>query len=251
MSMQLWGETLSDQSDNSNIETDLVGVADEDTKPLIPPAAFSGRRIMRRILESALETIPVAGSALTALYQETHPPLADRIRQSWEESITRRVNRISSTLQAHQLVMFDLQGYVYSTIYPEQVSQAGQLSFFRDGMLRELRQIADGRGNSETVQALAAGLSDTDGEVTIIVASLTAARDIMRTQPQNLAFAHRLDEVLYGPVGKMGIRHDILEIINGDPTSKSTQANAARLCDAISQFNAGIVALATPQLFRR
>lgn len=82
--------------------------------------------------------------------------------------------------------------------------------FSKNGMLTQLRKITEGKGDAETMRALAAGLSGTEAEVSEIVSSLRAARDIMSSQRENLAFAHRLDNVLYGPV------HHIVDA-NTDP----------------------------------
>ncbi|MER9102658.1 hypothetical protein NKH95_01785 [Mesorhizobium sp. M0848] len=200
---------------------------------------------MRRVVEAAIETfIPVAGSGLTELYRHSHPPLADRIRERWEKRITRSVNRIGSTLEAHEIALRDLQSFVISKANYEHAGKAGLLSFFHTGMWGELRKVAEGKGDSATMAALASGLQETDEEVEVIIASLTAARDMMLGQPENIAFSHRLDNVLYGPFGKMGIRYDIERILQGDPASSYTRDEAAQLCNRIEQFNENVAALA-------
>ncbi|MCJ9668993.1 MULTISPECIES: hypothetical protein [unclassified Neorhizobium] len=73
-----------------------IGTAgsDDESRLLVPPAAFAGGAIMRGIIESAIESISIAGGVLTALYRESHPPLADRVQQNRERSTTARVNRL-------------------------------------------------------------------------------------------------------------------------------------------------------------
>ncbi|RWN09486.1 MAG: hypothetical protein EOR94_29775 [Mesorhizobium sp.] len=215
-------------------------------EPIIPPAAASvGRGVMRRIIEGAIETFfPVVGSGVTELYRQTHPSLADRIRDRWQQRITRSVNRMGSTLEAHEIVLRDLQSFVVSKANYEHAGKAGHLSFVQTGMWRDLRTLAEGKADGTTMQALASGLQQTATDVEVIIASLTAARDIMLGQPENIAFSHRLDNVLYGPFGKVGIRDDIEQVLQGDPANTDTQQAAKNLCNRIEQFNENVAALA-------
>lgn len=233
------------RSDPRESEQD-VGTEPGQYQPILPStASLLGRGVMRRVIEAAVETlVPVAGAGITELYRHSHPSLADRIRQQWERRIARSLSRMGSTLEAHEIVLRDLQSFVISKANYEHASRAGLLSFFHTGMRGHLRKIADGKGDSSTMDALSAGLQESDEEVELIIASLTAARDMMLDQPENIAFSHRLDNVLYGPVGKMGIRYDIERILQGDPTSRGTQDDAASLCNRIEQFNKNVAALA-------
>ena len=138
-------EIGTDGKERTSVAVEPEIFPDPQYDPILPPPAASiGRSVMRRIIESAIETfIPVVGSGITEIYRHSHPSLADRIRENWQERINRSVNRIGTTLAAHEIALLDLQSLVTSKAHYEHAGQAGELSFVQTGIWRSLRKIAD------------------------------------------------------------------------------------------------------------
>ncbi|TIT20138.1 MAG: hypothetical protein E5W70_22540 [Mesorhizobium sp.] len=183
--------------------------------PIEPPGGGRGRAVARAVAEAAVEIIP-GGGVLTAILQETHPPHADQVKQEWERRITDRTNEHSTALERQELALLDLRAFLAARTVRKEAGQAGQLSFFRNGMLASLEKIADGEADGSTQTELARQLAETAPEVNQIIDILTAARDILSGEPGNVEFAHRLDDVLYGQFGKVGIRERIQEVVDVD-----------------------------------
>lgn len=217
---------------------------EKQNESIVPPVQMPGRTLTRDLTEAAAELIP-GGGLFTALYRVTHPPLADRLRGEWEQTISERTNEHSSRLERQELALRDLQSFLTARTSRKEAGQAGLLSFFRTGMLTSLEKIADGRGDVETQKGLAQELDATAPEVEEIISSLTAARDILSGEAEFVEFAHRLDDVLYGQFGKVGIRDRIQEVITTDIRQPHVSELAKQICTEIREFNRRVIALAS------
>jgi hypothetical protein len=210
--------------------------------PIAPPPGAAGRAVARAVAEAAVEAIP-GGGVLTAIWRETHPPHAEQVRQVWEKTISDRTNEHSTALERQELALLDLRAFLDARTVRKEAGQAGQLSFFRTGMISTLEKIADGDRDRSTQLALANQLAETAPQVNEIIDILTAARDILSGEPGNVEFAHRLDDVLYGQFGKVGIRERIQEVVDADLTQPYSRDLAHAICGEIDQFNQRVIAL--------
>jgi len=113
------------------------------------------------------------------------------------------------------------------------------LTFWEDGMLRPLRQIASGDTSSRAFDHLKHGLGSTDDEISKLVHSLSAIRSKVAEEPGGAEIARLIDEICYGPVGKMGIRADILDLIDSAGQPDTTE-RAKRILNAIEAFDGEI-----------
>ncbi|WP_411196585.1 hypothetical protein [Rhizobium sp.] len=217
---------------------------EKQDEPIVPPVQAPGRNLARNLTEAAVELIP-GGGLVTALYRVTHPPLADKLRGEWEQTISERTNEHSSRLERQELALQDLQSFLSARTARKEAGQAGLLSFFRTGMLASLEKIADERGDVETQKRLAQQLDATAPEVEEIISSLTVARDMLSGEAEFVEFAHRLDDVLYGKFGKVGIRERIQELITADIRQPYVPELAKQICTEIREFNRRVIALAS------
>ncbi|MGO7335699.1 hypothetical protein [Rhizobium leguminosarum] len=218
---------------------------EQQKKPIVPPSQAPGRTLGRDLGEAAVELIP-GGGLVTALFRVTHPPLADKLRGEWEKTLSERTNEHSSRLERQELALQDLRSFLTARTARKEAGQAGLLSFFRTGMLASLEKFADGRGDAATQKRLAQQLDATAPEVDEIISSLTAARDMLSGEAEFVEFAHRLDDVLYGKFGKVGIRERIQEIIAADIRQPYIPELARQICMEIGEFNQRVIALASP-----
>jgi hypothetical protein len=77
----------------------------DEYKPIEPPQQFPGRKITRDVAEALAGEIPVAGPVVTAVLRNTHPPIEEKDRERWEQDVTKRANRISDTVAAHEEIL--------------------------------------------------------------------------------------------------------------------------------------------------
>lgn len=123
------------------------------------------------------------------------------------------------------------------------VIQASQLSFRANGMRRTLERIASGEGNNQDITDLRIQLETTDSEVGSIVGALDQGWNRLIRLPGGLEIATEIGNLIHSPIGKMGIRVRIAEIIRSDPKNDETVRLARQVCDDIDRFNEGLVSL--------
>lgn len=117
------------------------------------------------------------------------------------------------------------------------VKNASQLHFWREGMRAVLERIAGGDTTPETLAELQWRLAGTEDDVAAIRDKLIEMRDAIAGKPGGMRVAQLIDDILYGPVGKMVIRHQIDQILH-DQTN--APAAARYTCNCIDAFNANI-----------
>jgi hypothetical protein len=218
----------------------MVTLMSEETPdkpaPLEPPKTHPGRDLARAAVEGAVENIPVVGGALTGMYRVTHPSLTERDREEWQSAITGRVND-------HSEIINELQAFIAARTYRREAGEAGQLSFFRTGMLGSLRKIAAGEGNAEIQSTLRGQLAATEPEVNDIIERLRAARERLSGEPGSIEFAHLLDDIIEGQFGKVVIRERIQEVVNTDITAAHVPELAQAICHEVEEFNRKVIEL--------
>ena len=119
------------------------------------------------------------------------------------------------------------------------VKDASDLVFWKDGMRGVLERIAGGDGTPWTFQDLQHRFQETKDDVEEIADRLRLKRDQIAAQPGGIDVARRIDDFLHGPVGKMGIRYAINQII-AHPDDKDVPAKARSGCNQIDAFNAEV-----------
>ncbi|RVA34821.1 hypothetical protein EN933_30770, partial [Mesorhizobium sp. M7A.F.Ca.US.001.01.1.1] len=121
----------------------------DSDKPIEPPHAHPGRALMRGAAEGVASLIPGA-DLVTNIIRVTHPPKEEKERGQWEKDISQRTNDHTDKLAGLDRAVRDIVGaYITANTVHQHASQAGQLSFFRSGMLRPLEAIAAGRGTQQ------------------------------------------------------------------------------------------------------
>lgn len=211
--------------------------------PIEPPQPHPGGALLRGAAEGMASLIPGA-DLVTNILRVTHPPKEDKERGQWEKDISQRTNEHTDRLAGLDRAVRDIVGaYITANTVHQHASQAGQLSFFRSGMLRSLEAIAAGRGTQQDQERLRELLAATAPEVDDIIRGLTLARDSLSEDAETLEFAHRLDEVIYGPFGKFPIRESIEEVARTDLSASGLPALAEQICNEIEQFNKAVIAL--------
>ncbi|AMY00659.1 hypothetical protein A4R29_15000 [Mesorhizobium ciceri biovar biserrulae] len=206
--------------------------------------------MLRGAAEGVAGLIPGA-DLVTNILRVTHPPREEQERAQWEKDLSQRTNEHTAKFAEHSAKFASLDralrdvvgAYITANTVHRHASQAGQLSFFRSGMLRSLEAIAVGRGTQQDQERLRELLAATGPEVDDIIRGLSIARDSLSEDAETLEFAHRLDEIIYGPFGKVPIREHIEEVIRTDLSASYLPSLAERICNDIEQFNRAVIAL--------
>ena len=215
----------------------------DSDNPIEPPQPQPGGALLRGAAEGMAGLIPGA-DLVTNILRVTHPPREEKERGQWEKDISQRTNEHTDKLAGLDRAVRDVVGaYITANTVHHHASQAGQLSFFRSGMLRSLESIAAGRGTGQDQKRLRELLAATGPEVDDIIRGLTIARDSLSEDAETLEFAHRLDEIIYGPFGKEPIREHIEEVIRTELSASYLPSLAERICNDIEQFNRAVIAL--------
>lgn len=116
------------------------------------------------------------------------------------------------------------------------VNDFGRLRFWRDGMLRQLEQIADGDKKAATFELLKKNFDETEKPVRKAMESMRAVRDKLGTGK----LADEIDAALNSDgYGKDVIRTDIKSII-ANPEEGWVPAKAKDLCNRIGALNAAL-----------
>ncbi|TJV05990.1 MAG: hypothetical protein E5Y12_06605 [Mesorhizobium sp.] len=222
----------------------------DSDKPIEPPHAHPGRALMRGAAEGVASLIP-GGDLVANIIRVTHPSKEEKERGQWEKDLSQRTNEHTAKFAEHsakfasldQAVRDVVGAYITANTVHQHASQAGQLSFFRSGMLRPLEAIAAGRGTQQDQERLQELLAATAPEVDDIIRGLTMARDSLSENVETLEFAHKIDEIIYGPFGKRPIRERIEEVIRTDLSASYMRPLAEQICNEIEQFNRAVIAL--------
>jgi hypothetical protein len=120
------------------------------------------------------------------------------------------------------------------------VRQAGELMFWRDGMLKELELIAQGKATDETFNDLRTKLEDTEGDVVAAIQELTKARSKL----SGTKIAEQIDKIVHDSIwGKTMTRLMIEDVLQArahgdDPANIRNLAD--HLCRNIKTFNAEV-----------
>ena len=111
--------------------------------------------------------------------------------------------------------------------------RAGALTFWRDGMLRHLEAIAEGKATKTTFKALQKEFNESEGRVTAAMQGLRKARNKLAGSK----VADQIDRILFdNSFGKNTIRSEIHEIIS--EAMKAEPDKAQHVCNDIRTLNA-------------
>jgi hypothetical protein len=125
------------------------------------------------------------------------------------------------------------------------VAHLVELFFVPGGMRQTLQRVADGQGNDHDIATLKEQLGNTEPGVSSIIKTLTDGWDRLIRLPDGLSVANEIGNLIHSPIGKMGIRHAIGEVTEGEPRNPTTIARAKQLCSDIDRFNERIIELHT------
>jgi hypothetical protein len=118
------------------------------------------------------------------------------------------------------------------------------LSFTPGGSRRHLERIAAGVGTAEDIEAIGRQMAETAGEVEASVRALAVYRETLR-EKHGMAAANKLDEIIYGPVGKEMLRMSLLDLVdmgrNKNTPPEHIQRTAARALDVIEHLNRQLI----------
>jgi hypothetical protein len=113
-------------------------------------------------------------------------------------------------------------------------AKAGSLTFWRDGMLEQLHQIADGTADEKTFEQLKKNFEQSDKRVAKLIAKLTQARNEL--SPSKIA--QQIDIILnHNWCGKRRVREEIRKIIQRHKVQTDVKNDAALACQAIQALN--------------
>jgi hypothetical protein len=115
------------------------------------------------------------------------------------------------------------------------VRQSGKLRFWKDGMLKQLKEFSKGKGSDETLKKLRAKYHDSNEEVSSTLVVMGNIRDRLGGGPVAQAIDEVLNEEDYG---KGSIRKEIKSFIEMDMTASDRQFRAMHLCIRIGSLNA-------------
>jgi hypothetical protein len=115
--------------------------------------------------------------------------------------------------------------------------QAGKLRFWKDGMLKELKGVADGKATAKTLQKLKAKLRHSEEDVSAAIVVLKKIRNRLGGG----TVARAIDDVLNNEhFGKGSIRHAIHEFTEGGMTASERKFVAGEICRDIEALNASL-----------
>jgi hypothetical protein len=120
------------------------------------------------------------------------------------------------------------------------------LEFGPQGTRKHLEKIASGHGTKEDLSAVGAQLQVTAEPVERSIAALDKYRDQLRER-DGMAAAQKLNEILYGPVGKRALR-DLLRRLSemsqqAEPPSEKIAAVAKEALSMIDKLNKDLAEL--------
>jgi hypothetical protein len=119
------------------------------------------------------------------------------------------------------------------------VKEASSLTFWRDGMLEQLNQIADGKATRRTFDELKKAFGESADPVAEALARLVE----LRAKIINPQIAHQIDKIVNDSrYGKNSIRENIEWIINHHAET-DVQVTAIEICKGIEILNAELKAL--------
>jgi hypothetical protein len=115
--------------------------------------------------------------------------------------------------------------------------QAGRLRFWKDGMLKQLNEFAEGKATAETSKKLKAQLKNSDKEVTAAIDMMKKVRNRLGGGP----VARAIDDVLNDEdFGKGNIREEIKVFLEEEMTRSERQHMAHMICLHIEALNASL-----------
>ncbi|HLH93555.1 MAG TPA: hypothetical protein VKW08_00410 [Xanthobacteraceae bacterium] len=115
--------------------------------------------------------------------------------------------------------------------------ESAKLRFWKDGMLEELKKIADGKGKEKAYKELRVKLRKSEADVSAVIVVLKKVRDRLGGG----AVAKAIDEVLHNEdFGKGNIRHQIKLFLEEDETQEARQSRAKEICFLIERLNGAL-----------
>jgi hypothetical protein len=187
-------------------------------------------------MEGTAEVIPGA-SLLTKIYAVTHPPIEEVERQKWATELSQRSNEHDDLLKKV------IGAFIQLKTHHEHANRASQLTFFRNGLLGVLETIAKEGLTKKSQHALRQKLDESAPEVEDIIEGLELARMNLGLSPGSDSFAVRINEIVVGKFGKVGIRERIKEIVDADASKGGKRELAKVICEEIEVFNRNVVNL--------
>ena len=122
-------------------------------------------------------------------------------------------------------------------------AKAVSLQFWQDGMIKELKLIAAKKASSKDFARLQLEFEDTEKEVTEIVKELMELRSALIDRKDGPKIIERIEQIIYGPVGKLQIRRDIDFILNNPNNTDEIAVHAQSVCNAVDAFNQATASL--------
>lgn len=135
-------------------------------------------------------------------------------------------------------IIRDVLGFWVNRHEARAVHHAGSLTFWRDGMLKNLELIANGKATDGTYAALAKEFKETAEPVALSLRKLSELRSRVSGN-----IANQIDVILNDPrFGKNTVR-DNIEYLLHHHKHQDSAATAKWLCSAIETLNAQILRL--------
>jgi len=151
--------------------------------------------------------------------------------------ICRRAAMAETDKAAVAEILKPIMGLWVSRSERKAVRESGKLRFWKDGMLKQLRQVAYGKGTPDTLRKLRVALGESEEEVTTIIVVLKKVRNKLGSG----RVARAIDEVLNDEdFGKGNIREEIRALLTGGSDTAERQQAAANICLHIEGLNASL-----------
>jgi hypothetical protein len=115
--------------------------------------------------------------------------------------------------------------------------EAGKLRFWKDGMLKQLKEVAEGKATTETFKKLKGKLRDSEEDVSAAIVVMKKIRNRLGGGP----VARAIDDVLNNEAyGKGSIREAIRVFTEDHMTKSDRKFIASQICREIEALNASL-----------
>lgn len=202
-----------------------------------PPQDRTVQDLGRNTLIALIEQIPFA-SLVTPTLDAALPSRSQEEQARWQEDVSASLN---STASRVSLIETFIRASLAAHAYQSQAGRAGELSFFRGGMLTTLEKIAAGKATARDINTLTRQLRQSRQDVEQIIADIELA---MSRFVDGDPFKERMRVAIHGEYGKLMIREKIAAVTETDWRDPTAKQLAKRLCIDIDKFNRAVVALA-------
>ncbi|TGV15208.1 hypothetical protein EN816_07275 [Mesorhizobium sp. M8A.F.Ca.ET.173.01.1.1] len=209
----------------------------EKHQPIEPPKDRTLEDLGRNTLINLIEQIPFA-SLVTPTVDAAMPSKAREEEARWQRDVSAVVN---TTVSRVEVIERFLAASITAHTYQKQAGKAGELSFFRGGMVSTLEKIGSGDATAKDTRTLARQLKESQRDVDEIIGDIELA---MSKFVDGDPFKDRLHQAIYGKFGKLTIRERIASVTETDWRDLRARSLARALCEDIDKFNRSVVALA-------